>query len=274
MVLVGLIGFVGESSPYHLPPVQAQEGGQVVFQLKKVRVQDLTGCALDSDCFGDNDEPYFPMITFRSRLFENGSTNTTSPIGLLEFASLDEDPDEDEGNEADIPSDAGQVTFENVHLSTRDSIAEGDFPEVLGVVVLGLEHEHSFDEVRDKINDQRPEIENQLRDWIESGALVDKLATALDSDSGDGGGEPGDDENGECKGLKEILDQIPGSSDSPEKVDLLVGALTGFLFKSPLAGLLGYALADQIIQFYADDFVYAHIFVYVTARDPDFNLDI
>lgn len=246
---------------------------EVVFKLERVRVVDLTGCFGDDDCYGNNDEPYFPMVIFRSRLYDPCSTQIELPNRLYEFASLDEDWQEPEGNEAEIPSDAGLVTFRNVHFSTLDSIAEGDFPEVLGVLVVGMEHEHSEDEVRDAIEDLFPDVDAALQEAVEQGGLVHNLADTLDSTSGDD--EPGDDgEPATCFGIEEILEDLDTDWD-PNQGQRLSVALAGWIIDSQLGGIIGYLLADPILQLYVDDFVDVHLFLYLTLKDkdlPDFNI--
>jgi ELWxxDGT repeat protein len=237
--------------------------GDVTFQLERVRVVDLTGCTGDDDCYGNNDEPYFPMVTFRARLYNPCSTQIRLANHLYEFTDLDEDPDR-MTNGAEIPPDAGLVSFTNVHLSTLDSIAEGDFPEVLGVLVLGMEHDSSIGIVRGKIEEKLPDIEPTLQEKIEQGGLVQELANSLNSDSG-GSGEPGGDgEQITCYGLEDSLENLPTGWDLD-------------LFKKfiPLFGQAFDFAIEKLADWFIDDFVDAHLFVYFTAKDsavPNLNM--
>lgn len=265
-VLLCLVGLTLGSSSLSVPTttLSAQSSGrEATLQLEKVRVVDLTGCLLDDDCFGDNDEPYFPMIAFRSRLLTPNSTEAWLANELYEFTSLDEDPSEDEGNEADIPTNAGTALFKDVHLSTLDSVAEGDFPEIIGVAVLGLEHEHSIDEVRSAINDEIPSIEAALKAWVESGELLDKLLDTLESDGEDGEDSGGEENNNNCFGLDAFLDDLP-SGVSLETWHRLVAGVVGELLGGPLGGLTGALFLDAFLDLYADDFVDIHLFAYLT----------
>ena len=118
IALLGLI-YVGGLSPTEPRETYAQGEGEVTFRLERVRVTDPTDCFIS--CLGDNDEPYFSMISFQSRPYKANSTHVELANRLYEFASLDKD------QEAEIPEDAGVVTFDQVHFLTIDSISRSKF---------------------------------------------------------------------------------------------------------------------------------------------------
>ena len=93
------------------------------------------------------------------------------------------------------------------------SIAEGEFPEILGVVVLALEHDEDFDSIRDKINDEIPKLEEKLKMEIENGQLIDKLLDKLEPGSSDDD-NPGNDDSNQCTNFEDVLKDLPSGDFS------------------------------------------------------------
>lgn len=253
------------------PQAQAETSdvdGQITLALEAVEVVDLTGCPFDDDCWGNDDEPYFPEIAFRSRLYESGSTEVVLANELYEFASLDE------GDYAIIPSEAGMVIFEDVHFSTLDSIAaSGDFPEILGMVTIAMEHDESIDIIRNKINAELPKLEEALGAQIENGELVDLLIEKL-SEPEPPTGEEGST-NEACEGFDQIIGQLPSGSFST--FDELFNLIFSEDFINEdfiLVEIIDTLLLNPIADFFLDDLVDIHIFAYITVLDSEIDFEI
>ncbi|MBU0607740.1 MAG: FG-GAP repeat protein [Armatimonadetes bacterium] len=111
------------------------------------------------------DEPYFAAIMFRSRFNTAGSTRVWLGNRPHEFVS-----NAKARNDVNIPADMGNCDFTNV---TSFTIADGcrlQRPEVLGMIVLGMEHDFSpWSDITDLINRAiNDAVTPALRSLIES----------------------------------------------------------------------------------------------------------
>jgi hypothetical protein len=88
------------------------------------------------------DEPYFAIIDFRSRFSTAGSTQVYWVGGRASLREICNNIDS--GTEVGIPRDMGTAGFENATLFTiPDGIHMRSNPEVVGAVVICLEHDNS-----------------------------------------------------------------------------------------------------------------------------------
>ena len=179
VLLVAVLITLSSSWLRRAPEVRAQEEADVSFRVERVFIADET-----SPEWPGRDDVYIAVVTFRLRMLTGGSV-AVSLNPFWEFANLDE------GESKDVPPEMGQVTFKNVHRSTLDSIAQGDFPEVLGAIVLPFEAQHSEEEVRAKIEETLPEIADELsKKLIDSQSVINLFDLDSDEGSGDGPGFP------------------------------------------------------------------------------------
>jgi endonuclease/exonuclease/phosphatase family metal-dependent hydrolase len=234
--------------------------GQITIALEKVYAKETTTGPGD-------DDPYFPMIAFRSRFYESGSTEV-----FLANERLRDFTDLGEGETVEIPEEDGTFSFDDVHFSTAASIAaEGDFPEIIGIVLLGMENDASIGKVRDSIMKEIPKLEETLTEKIENGEivnlLVDKLGDFDPPEEGNG------DENDSCEGFEEIIGQLPSGEFSA--FDELIKAI----FSADLIDedffvveFIDNLLLNPIADIFADDLVDIHIFAYVTVLENEFDL--
>lgn len=222
--------------------------GQLTLTLKEVYVADLT------TGLGD-DDPYFPIISFRSRPFTPGSTEVQLANKLYDFTDLGT------GEKTSIPADAGEAEFNNVHFSNMDSIAEGDFPEIIGFVTIAMENDLSISEVRQMILDELPNLEGKLIESIENGTLINELLKQLEGNTQTGSDGSNTASNSNCEGFDELLAQLPtGELDFIDE-DFFVFNFIDNIFVS-------------IADFYADDLVDINVFAYVTVLDTEFNFEL
>ncbi|MEI6504158.1 MAG: hypothetical protein WCP21_24355, partial [Armatimonadota bacterium] len=114
------------------------------LKLSSMRINDIS----ENPVIGPSgDEPYFVTVQFRSRFSTPGSTRVWRGNGPYEFAS-----NLKIGANVDIPANMGQYDFANVQSFT---IADGcrlQRPEVIGAMVLCLEHDFSpFSDINDLV---------------------------------------------------------------------------------------------------------------------------
>lgn len=172
VLLAAVVITLGSSWLHRAPEVRAQKEVDVSFRVERVFIEDET-----SPESPGRDDVYIAVVKFRLQMLADGSV-AVSLNPFWEFANLDE------GEGKDVPPEMGLLTYEDVHLSTLDSIAGGDFPEVLGAIVLPFEADESIDEVRDRIEQTLPDIADKL-----SQKFVDRpgVIGLFSLDSGDGG---------------------------------------------------------------------------------------
>ncbi|MCE5238849.1 VCBS repeat-containing protein [bacterium] len=112
-------------------------GQQRTWRLK-LDSMHLNGISEDPLIGPSGDEPYFVVVQFRSRFNTAGSTRAWQGNTPSEFVS-----NQKAHTDVNIPAAMGQCDFPNVASFT---IADGcrlQRPEVLGAIVLGLEHDFS-----------------------------------------------------------------------------------------------------------------------------------
>jgi len=114
----------------------------------KMDSMHINGISEDPIIGPSGDEPYFAAIMFRSRFGTTGSTRVWLGNRPYEFVS-----NQKAHTDVNIPADMGQCDFPNV---TSFTIADGcrlQRPEVLGMVILGMEHDFSpWSDITDLIN--------------------------------------------------------------------------------------------------------------------------
>jgi endonuclease/exonuclease/phosphatase family metal-dependent hydrolase len=154
---------IGGALPYGAPPAVAQEGGAVQFRLSTMRVAN----AQEDGIFSNGDEPYYLAIGFRSRFRTPNSTSTSWSGYLTELGH------QSDGDTVDIPPEMGLVSFADVPLVTLDDIAAGRrFPELIGVLIVSMESDATpFSAIRDKANELKGALQDELRRLVEQGEL-------------------------------------------------------------------------------------------------------
>lgn len=184
LVLAAVLITLGSSWLHRAPEARAQEicpreEVDVSFRVERVFVKDETDWEAPND-----DGIYIAVIKFRLRMLTNGSVDI-SLNPFWEFASLGD------GQGADVPCEMGLIEFEDVHLSTLDSIAEGDFPQVLGAIVIPFEADFSEDEVRARLQSELPNIREKLSEkLIARRGVLDLFGFGADDGGDDGLGFP------------------------------------------------------------------------------------
>lgn len=122
----------------------------------------------EDDFWSDGDEPYIVSIGFRSRF------RTANSTSVFWSGVLDDDWANgiDDGGSRAIPSGQGEVTFSGVERPTVQQVLTGQFPEILGAIVLVFESDATpFSAIRSIVEDVRSALRTELRRLIEGGAL-------------------------------------------------------------------------------------------------------
>jgi len=139
-------------------------GGDWNINLSRLRVSD----AQEEDWLSDGDEPYFIMISFRSRFNTPNSTSVWNN---------DYDDDRwangiDDGKERDIHFSMGYSLFANVQRISLQNIQAGTMPEILGALVIAMESDSSpWRTINNMVDDLRDAINEELEQLIEDGEL-------------------------------------------------------------------------------------------------------
>jgi|GEM_PF-5060022 len=256
-------------------PVAAQSalgsGGPVTLRLEHIYIEDLTNPETDPD------DPYFIVIKFRSRFFTTGSTQVIV-CGKTENFNQDDPlcvkPEDklDLGNNegAAIPVEiGGGATFVNVHYSTLDSVAHGDFPEIIGVAIVAVENDHSIDEVLDAAQAKAQAIRDKLFAEVEQGNAVNNFFKS--SDGGADNGEEAIKVLGTGCGGEGLQQDVPSNDLDTGVWGPLTGGVLGWgLAGHPIGGLaalVGEDFINALVDFYADDPVDLRVIAYLTMEN-------
>ena len=134
------------------------------FALEQLEVLN----ADEDDFWSDGDEPYFVTIGFRSKFMTAGSTH------VFWSSHLDDEWAEgiEGGGKKAIPPAMGVVKFDGVERPNLAALKGGARPEVLGALVVAFESDATpFGVIRDKMNEVKGEIHNQLVKLVEKGQI-------------------------------------------------------------------------------------------------------
>jgi hypothetical protein len=135
--------------------------------LTKLRVAD----AQEEGWFSDGDEPYFIMISFRSRF----NTPNSTTVWNNDFDDDEWAAGVDDGDERNIPfgiPSMGFTGFANVQRVSLQNILAGTNPEILGALVIAMESDSSpWRVIRNMVNDIKNAISDELEILIENGGL-------------------------------------------------------------------------------------------------------
>jgi hypothetical protein len=117
------------------------------------------------------DEPYLITIGFRTRPATPGSTQVFWNRNLFELAESIP-----AGYTAMVPASQGSVSFENVRLTSLTDALTGTNPEIIGQLVIAMEHDGTpFSDIADLIDQSLPALKAVLVEQIESQSVVDLL---------------------------------------------------------------------------------------------------
>ncbi|KJL42547.1 hypothetical protein [Microbacterium trichothecenolyticum] len=122
----------------------------------------------EDDFWSDGDEPYIVMVGFRSKFLTPGSTS------VFWSGVLNDDWANgiDSGESKAVPANQGAVRFDDVTRPTAEQVKSGQFPELLGALVLVFESDATpFSAVRGLINDLVNAVRTQLKSLVEGGKL-------------------------------------------------------------------------------------------------------
>lgn len=245
----------------------------VTFKLEDIYVHDLTAGLIGDS--GD-DDPYFIIIKFRSRFLTPGSTSVVvcgHTPNSMEGDPLCGKPRDftniDEGETKAIPDGMNGATFTNVHYSTLDSVAHGDYPEMIGVAIVAMENDHSLDEALDAAAGQAEKVRQELVSQIEQGQIIEKFLPS-DAENNDSDEDESGDVAALVKGVGcggEGLSQLTPSADL-SIANLIVGGL-GTALLGP-AGLVGFLIGVDLVELFADNPVDIRVLGYLTIEDDRF----
>lgn len=135
--------------------------------LSRLRVSD----AQEESWLSDGDEPYFIMISFRSRFSTPDSTSTWTN----DYDDDDWAAGVDDGNERNIsvgiPS-MGFTGFVDVQRVSLQNLRRGVMPEILGALVIAMESDSTpWRSIRSMVNNLKNAIEEELERLVEDGEL-------------------------------------------------------------------------------------------------------
>ncbi|GEM_PF-5483923 len=148
-------------NPSVLPLLAGEETWRIEFQrMNIVKAQERSG-----------DDPYVVTVGFRSRLMTKGSTR----VSWSRVVDGDWAADSPSGTTRSIPPRQGVVRFPGV---TRPNRLEKDLPEVIGAVLVSIEHDRtpagSIRVIVDKLVDA---LERTVADLVENVSLTDDEET-------------------------------------------------------------------------------------------------
>ena len=125
--------------------------------------------AQEDGIFSDGDEPYVAVIQWRVVPGTAGSTQVSFLGNLDEVGS-----GMDDGDSAAIASAMGAASFADVQVSSINQVAQGILPELVGTVMVGMEHDFtSWGTINGLMNDVEDALFTELQTQIEPLTILD-----------------------------------------------------------------------------------------------------
>jgi hypothetical protein len=141
-----------------------QQPSNWVILLSRLKVSD----AQEESWLSDGDEPYFIMISFRSRF----NTPNSTQVWSNRFDDDEWAEGVDDRAERNIPVTMGLTGFTNVQLVSLRNVRQGIMPEIVGTLVIAMESDSTpWRRIRGMVSDLQAAIEREVERLVEDGEL-------------------------------------------------------------------------------------------------------